>query len=479
MMNKKYNDKDIADNIANNPKIKRALAKASHYWFFHLYLTNYIQYQTAQFQKELFAITEDEAIKNAVIVAFRGSAKSTIMSLSYPIWAMIGAQKKKHIIILTQTQQLCRLILTNIRHELENNLSLIKDFGPFKQISEEWNQNALTVSAYACRIAVVSCGEPIRGIRYHESRPDLLIFDDVEDLASVKTKEGRDKTFYWFDREVIPSADVVKSKTIIIGNMLHEDSLMMKLKKAILDGIFSALYRQIPLLDSLGNCLWPGKFPTKASIDNLKKNMASETTFEREFLLKYIPDSDSIINREHIVYYDSFPQDLNFKYIATGIDLAISKDDRADFTAMVSARVYGNGENIRIYIYPWPLNQRLNSYETEEKIKWLSKSLGGGHPTRLFIESVGYQQSLIENLCHIGYPAEAFKVMGRDKRERLMLTVNFIRNGNILFPRKGCEQLISQLTGFGYESHDDLADAFAILILKIQEKNEKEWKLLI
>jgi predicted phage terminase large subunit-like protein len=248
---------------------------------------------------------------------------------------------------------------------------------------------------------------------------------------------------------------------------------MMKLKKSIENEIFSAKYWQYPLLDSQGNNLWPGKFPTEASIEELKKNMASETSFEREFLLKYIPDSDSLINREHIHYYDGFPSDdSNFKYIVTGVDLAISKDDRADFTAMVSARVYGNGENIKIYIYPWPVNLRLDSYETEEKIKWLSKSLGGGHPTRLFIENVGYQRSLIENLQHIGYPAEAFNVMGRDKRERLSMTVNFIRNGNILFPHKGCEDLIGQLTGFGYEAHDDSADAFAILILKIQERND-------
>lgn len=207
--------------------------------------------------------------------------------------------------------------------------------------------------------------------------------------------------------------------------------------------------------------------------------MASETSFEREFLLKYIPDSDSLVTRDHIQYYDNFPEDdTDFKYILTGIDLAISKDESADFTAMVSARVYGYGENIKIYIYPWPVNLRLNFHETIEKIKTLSKSLGGGNPTKVFVEKVGYQGSLIESLCNIGIPTEGFSVMGRDKRERLLMPVNLIINRNILFPRKGCEELIAQLVGFGYESHDDLADAFAILILKILEKNEKKWVLL-
>jgi phage terminase large subunit-like protein len=34
-----------------------------------------------------------------------------------------------------------------------------------------------------------------------------------------------------------------------------------------------------------------------------------------------------------------------------------------------------------------------------------------------------------------------------------------LKNKKILFPRKGCEELLTQLTSFGYEKHDDLADA--------------------
>jgi phage terminase large subunit-like protein len=46
---------------------------------------------------------------------------------------------------------------------------------------------------------------------------------------------------------------------------------------------------------------------------------------------------------------------------------------------------------------------------------------------------------------------------------------HLIQSGQVLFPRLGAENLILQLTGFGKESHDDLADAFAILMLKTAE----------
>ena len=163
-MSKQYSESEIKKFIAKDPKVRRAIARQSHEMFFNLYLSDYIKYKTALFQKEMFEITEDKDTKTAVIVAFRGSAKSTIMSLSYPIWAMLGEQKKKYIIILSQTQTLCLQILFNIRAELETNELLIRDFGPFKGLTSQWKSNVLSIDKYGAKIAAISCGESIRGI---------------------------------------------------------------------------------------------------------------------------------------------------------------------------------------------------------------------------------------------------------------------------------------------------------------------------
>jgi phage terminase large subunit-like protein len=64
---------------------------------------------------------------------------------------------------------------------------------------------------------------------------------------------------------------------------------------------------------------------------------------------------------------------------------------------------------------------------------------------------------------------EGAKVHGQDKRARLALTTALIKSGVVRFPKKGAERLIQQLTGFGIEKHDDLADAFAILVLKTMQ----------
>jgi hypothetical protein len=45
------------------------------------------------------------------------------------------------------------------------------------------------------------------------------------------------------------------------------------------------------------------------------------------------------------------------------------------------------------------------------------------------------------------------------------VAARYIKNGVVKFPRKGCEQLITQLVGLGIEKHDDLCDACVWLIL--------------
>jgi hypothetical protein len=102
---------------------------------------------------------------------------------------------------------------------------------------------------HGARITVASTEQSIRGIRHNEHRPDLIICDDVEDVQSTKTREGRDKTYHWLDGEVIPAGDR-KTRLIIVGNLLHEDSLLMRIKEETAEKenqkAFSSEY---PLLD--------------------------------------------------------------------------------------------------------------------------------------------------------------------------------------------------------------------------------------
>ncbi|MBP6974569.1 MAG: hypothetical protein KBB54_01350 [Candidatus Pacebacteria bacterium] len=464
--------------MVHDKKVRIAITTQSHLHFFHFYFAHYIKYPTADFQREIIQLTEDETVKNFCVVSFRGSAKSTIVTTSYPVWAILGRQQKKFVLILCQTQMQAKQHMMNLRRELETNSILKNDLGPFKEESDEWGSTSIVFSESNARITVASSEQSIRGIRHNQHRPDLIICDDVEDIASTKTREGRKKTYQWLTSEIIPTGDR-NTRLIVIGNLLHEDSLLMRLKSDIENGRINGVFKSYPLVDAAGKILWPGKYPTLLDIEEDKKKMGNEYAWEREYMLKIIPTEDQAIHREWIQYYDDIPynkkdQDGYNVNMGTyiGIDLAISQRDTADYTAMVPAQIIGNGDEGVFYILPGIINKRMTFPETIElcKVLYTMYHKGGHHP-KLIIEDVAYQRSLPQQLKHEGvHNVRTVHPGNQDKRSRLILTAYLIKSGKILFPRTGAEELISQIVNFGVEKHDDLADAFSNLILCMVEK---------
>ncbi len=469
----------LVNKMMKDRLVRTSITKDSFLYFFHFYYAHYVKYETADFQKEVIHYLEHSPTENLYVVAFRGSGKSTMITTAYPIWAILGKQQKKFCVIFCQTRAQAKQHMMNIRTELEGNDVLKKDLGPFQEESDEWGSFSIVFKKHGARITVASTEQSIRGIRHNQHRPDLIICDDVEDVQSTKTREGRNGTYNWLYSEVIPSGDR-KTRLIIVGNLLHEDSLLMRIKEEIAQGRTKGVFKEYPLLDEKDVCLWPGKYPTAKDVEDEKLKVASEASWQREYLLRIIPSDDQVIYPEWIQYYDELPGTRHKGYRGTyvGIDLAISEKDSADFTALVFAHVYSRREKMRIYILPNPIAKKLNFPAQVELMKNVKSTMLSDHRDTIFVESVSYQEALPQMLDMHGIKAEAIKPKG-DKRTRLSLTSTSIKSGIIKFPRQGCENLIEQLVGFGVEKHDDLADAFSLLINATTEKHASEGTIIM
>ncbi len=468
----------MVEQMTQDKKIRTAITRESFSYFFHFYYAHYVKYETADFQKNIISLIESSHKENLFVVAFRGSGKSTIVTAAYPIWAILGKQQKKFVVIFCQTQAQAKQHMMNLRRELEDNDLLKKDLGPFRENSDEWGAQSIVFSNTNARITVASVDQSIRGIRHYESRPDLIICDDVEDISSTKTRDGRNKTYQWLKGEVIPAGDK-DTRLVIVGNLLHEDSLLMRLKeereKDIIDGHF--LY--YPLINKKGVCLWPGKYPTEKDVEIERKKVGNEITWQQEYLLNIVPSEDQAIYPEWINYYDEIPvpKKLSCGYTAyteirIGVDPAISQSDVADYTAIVPGLIFEHEEGYMMYILPKIINKRLNFPETIETCKTMFKSYKKDYyHTKFVIEDVAYQKALPQQLQVEGvYDVMTTKPGNQDKRSRLVLTANVIKTGQVLFPREGAEELIQQIIHFGVEKHDDLADAFVNVVNSMMEK---------
>lgn len=453
-------------------KVRSEVTSQSHQWFFSTYFSNYLTHATADLHRDLFSITEDEALPLAVIVAFRGSAKSTILTMSYPIWAVVGRQQKKFVLIASQTQYQARVHLTNIKRELESNDLLANDMGPFIEQREEWGSTSLYIPKYNARITAISTEQSVRGIRHGAFRPDLIIADDVEDMASVKTREGRNKTFDWYTSEIIPAGDTY-TKRIAVGNLLHEDSLLMRLKERIESKEIDGIFREWPIVRS-GTSLWPGKYPDKTALNNLRRNVGNKIAWEREYMLRIIPDEDQVIDAKWMQYYDELPEknEAN-EYINSflSVDLAISQSATADYTAIIIIHVYGfKPEDRRYYIDKKFINKKLTHLATLDTIASLyhATATDSEHDPVVLVEQVQYQAAVIEQLHDREIKSKGIKIHN-DKRARLQLASSLFEQGMVHFPRdRAIAPIIQQLVGFGVEKHDDLADAVSMGLNYIQ-----------
>ena len=479
-MTKQNNQKQVK-RIIKKQATRVGITRKSHLWFFHTYLSDHVQYPIADLHKEMFAITEDDKIKLAAICSFRGSGKSTLMSLSYPIWSVIGRPRKRFIVLISQTAEQAKMHFKNLKRELETNELLIRDLGPFRETHDEWNTCGLIIKNYDAKIVAVSKEQSFRGIRYGRYRPDLIICDDLENSDSVKTQESRDSTYNWFTGEVLPLGDK-NTKIVMVSNLLHQDSLVMRLKNEMESGRRSGIFRQYPLIDEDHNnrIAWPGKYPDQASVEEEKRKIGNIYSWCREYLLRVIDERAPVVYPDWIQYYNELPTVLRGQSAcyATGVDLAISQKDGADYTAMVSAFVLGSGENKEIYILPNPVNRHMGLSQITDAAIDIYKSHGDRYSNTFYVEDIMLQGHIISVLKEKGISAIGVPIYGKDKRIRLEIAGVKIHAKRIFFPRHGCEELLNQILNFGVTKHDDLVDAFTTLAIGLEENEPNQPEVL-
>jgi len=459
------------ERLVDDPEIRRAAAKTLK-GFCLTYLPHHFPLELSDFFDEMCDALQDADIKRLEMIGFRGCAKSTLASLALPLWAALEhPELYPFIILLADTRGQASINAASVQYELRNNDLILRDYGHLKykkiddprpeptlESDEDW-QAMNCVLDNGVRILSRSRGQKVRGLKHRQHRPKLVIADDVEGLDWVRTQENRDKSDRWFRGDVLPSIDE-HGRAVLIGNWLHTDGLMARLKNT---GIFTVL--EFPLLregegTDIERCTWKAKYPTQASLD-AKRQELGDIGFRREMLLQVVPEEGQDVLPEDIHYYDDPPFD-DGNYLAHGVDLAISTKESADYTAIVSGEVTWPNGKLEIYVQPHPVIRHMNFSDTMTALANIRHSTNMS--SEFFVEAVAYQQAAIEEMERRTFAVTPMHPI-KDKRARLRVAARYIKMGVVKFPRTGCEQLLTQLLGFGGEKHDDAVDALVYLIL--------------
>lgn len=239
--------------------VRRELVRQSHVAFCSIYFSHHITHPYAFFHKEMFSLTERYDKKLNVVMAFRGSGKSTILNLSNAIWSIVGKHQKKFVLIISKSGVQAQAHFENIKTELESNELLKQDLGPFRVSGTEWGGYSIELPRYNAKIMCIRSLQNIRGVKYKNMRPDLIICDDMEDITTVQDRDKNMRLYHWFLNEVMNIGDD-KTNIVLLGNLLSPNSLMIQLKKIMLRGKLDGAYHAYPLLDNHNRILWPQRY---------------------------------------------------------------------------------------------------------------------------------------------------------------------------------------------------------------------------
>ena len=357
------------ERLVDDPEIRKAAAKSLK-GFCLTYLPHHFPLDPSDFFDEMCRALEDHVLKRVEMIGFRGCAKSTLASLALPLWAALEhPELYPFIILLADTRGQASINAASVQYELRNNDLILRDYGHLKykkiddprpeptlESDEDW-QAMNCVLDNGVRILSRSRGQKIRGLKHRQHRPKLVIGDDVEGLDWVRTQENRDKSDRWFRGDVLPSIDE-DGRAVLIGNWLHTDGLMARLKNT---GIFTVL--EFPLV-TRGRRHRSRTLHLESQISRRRRrSTASATSWGTSAsgvrcFCRSCRRRGRTFYRKTYHYYDDPPFD-DGNYLAHGVDLAISTKESADYTAIVSGEVTWNGQQIEIFIQAHPVIRRM------------------------------------------------------------------------------------------------------------------------
>ena len=300
---------------------------------------------------------------NDAFAAPRGHAKSSMTGLIFIIFCVVN-KIEKYIVYISQNHTKTVQFLTPIRYEFKNNdrLKWLYDDVNFKFGKEEDGKDREDCfDIGGARIEAVSFEKNLRGFKYRNLRPTLIIGDDIEEDIRVLNPELRVKDSHKLNKVIIPSLDI-DGRFKMIGTLLHLDSLLYKKIKQYDGKIFSACD------ENFENILWSDRF-TKKKLQALKKDIGS-IAFQQEYRNNPVDNESSLIKREWVIscFNDELSlKDLRVKQYNTkvlGVDFAFSDRVSADNSAFVSV-----GRLDKFYIFDCFTRKGMSALEQMDMIK--------------------------------------------------------------------------------------------------------------
>ncbi len=344
------------------------------------------------------------------IAAPRGHAKTTALSHTYTLAAVLF-REREYVLIVSDTIAQATQFLGDIKRELLEN-EQIRGLFKVKNFVKETEDDVIVAceDGHMFRISAKGSEQKVRGLKWNNKRPDLIVCDDLENDEIVMNKDRRMKFKRWFYGALLPCRSY-NGIVRYVGTILHNDSLLESLmpkrmeKYTVVEPLKTwskrpkAAWKTVKYkahTPDFAEILWPQRYdkdffltkrneyveqglPDVYSQEYLNIPIDESLAFFRRSDLRDFSDADRIALKEK-----DWKKYFNF-YVGT--DLAVSTSEVSDWSVFV---IGGLDQNGYLWIHDI-IRERMDSQEIVETILTLERTY---HPIAISMEKGQIEKSI-------------------------------------------------------------------------------------
>jgi len=438
--------------------------------------------------------------RNIAGAAPRGGAKSTVTDVVFGAWLHLNAIKK-YTILVSDTFSQSVALGGDLKNELEENELLQWIYG--FAAGEKWAEDSIEIwgidekgQRVLSRMDFMGAGMSMRGRRWHGTRPQLVLIDDLENDEAVRSKMRRGYLKDWLLKVVVPALDIA-GQIFYIGTILHEEALLNKAvhNKEEFAGWLTFFYQAI-ITDKDGErSVWPERWPLDhlhaVRDDPQYKGYMGVNTFNQEMQNQPLDDRNAIIKRdwvdpqayELLPLLDKYSRDgdtprqalrrflrRHIAIISQAVDPAISEKTTADYWAEATIGItkscpicegHPSGHIIQLDMV------RMREGDPTKQVDMIFDQHEKWDPDQIRIEVVAFQQALYRLARKRGLetgtrpPFKPFKPDKDKTRRAIVHSAQF--SGGIVHLRKDhplYQDFRDEILQFPQGEHDDMFDAY-------------------
>ncbi|MCL2762202.1 MAG: hypothetical protein FWD36_03210 [Treponema sp.] len=395
-----------------------------------------------------------ENLAGAMFIEPREHGKTVRWSFAYVLWSVI-TKKKKYVLLIGASGDAARENLINIKIELEENELILEDFVNLK--GDVWRDDRIELSNRTC-IQAKGSGASMRGTRFREHRPDLILLDDVLKDDAVDSPSQRDKISRWLKRVVF---NLGKDAFIIwVNTIFHSDDPISRLINEVVKGTLKRwIAVRLACYKPDDMPLWP-EYWTAEALEEKKEQLGFDI-FSTEWMNEPLSDEQRIIQRSWIKTheYRELPPKNELRYFGA-VDPTVGIHDRASIVPIAVHKKTGI-----IYILPpWAKTcsesalvrqlMIMHKIYNFELIGWESVVFSGIYAN--YIQKLAAEENVylpIKKLTNS---------LSKDAKARFESPL--IENGIVRFPEKGADEMKEELCNFPKWKYDDHMDGLYLAI---------------